>query len=299
MVPVHERDFGFVFQDFALFPHKDVADNVAFGLRMRRWPPARRASRTAEVLALMGLEAFASRAVYDLSGGEQQRVALARALAPAPQLLLLDEPLGSLDRSLRERLMLDLRRILKQVTSDDQPMTALYVTHDQAEAFAIADRVLVMNRGRIEQSGTPRALYRRPRTPFVARFLGMENVLEVQAWQTGAAETALGPLQIRRIEAGATHVLIRPDGAILDDLSEPNRLTGLLTDISFRGRLQLATLAVQGREGQESVNLRFEVDSDLPLPEPGELVSFAVPREKVLTLGPPEQLAHGVVTPRE
>src|SRR5690606_38784084 len=127
-----------------------------------------------EVLALVGLGGFAERPIHQLSGGEQQRVALARSLAPAPRLLLLDEPLGALDRILREHLMVELRAILKQAGAD---ITAIYVTHDQGEAFAVADRVAIMNNGRIEQIGAPLELYRRPRTPFVARFLGMENLL--------------------------------------------------------------------------------------------------------------------------
>ncbi|MCA9924623.1 MAG: ABC transporter ATP-binding protein, partial [Anaerolineales bacterium] len=180
-MPVHQRGFGMVFQDYALFPHKNVFENVAFGLRMQNWDAARIQARVDQVLALVGMGGFADRPIYELSGGEQQRVALARSLAPAPRLILLDEPLGALDRALRERLMLDLRRILKEaggMTGRPEGITAVYVTHDQAEAFAIADRVLVMNQGKVEQAGTPTTLYRYPRTPFVARFLGMENLID-------------------------------------------------------------------------------------------------------------------------
>ncbi|MFZ1398222.1 MAG: ABC transporter ATP-binding protein, partial [Candidatus Promineifilaceae bacterium] len=181
--PVHQRGLGLVFQEYALFPHKNVYQNVAFGLRMLHWAAAEIETRVAQVLELVGLAGFGDRPIHELSGGEQQRVALARSLAPAPRLILLDEPLGALDRALRERLMLDLRRILKDagnVLGRPEGMTAVYVTHDQAEAFAIADKLVVMNNGRIEQTGPPQIIYRQPATAFVARFLGMENIFEAK-----------------------------------------------------------------------------------------------------------------------
>jgi thiamine transport system ATP-binding protein len=144
-VPTHRRGVGLMFQDHALFPHRDVAGNVAFGLRMRGDDDSTTAARVAEVLGLVGLAGFEHRAVPSLSGGEQQRVALARALAPAPQVLLLDEPLGSLDRALRDRLVIELRDLLTE-----RRITALFVTHDQAEAFAVADRVATMSEGRLQ-----------------------------------------------------------------------------------------------------------------------------------------------------
>jgi ABC-type Fe3+/spermidine/putrescine transport system ATPase subunit len=159
-----------MFQDFALFPHLNVRRNVMFGLKgLSR---QEKQQRVDEVLELVGLSAFKKRAVTELSGGEQQRVALARSLAPRPQVLMLDEPLGSLDAALRERLVVELRQILQQSGT-----TALYVTHDQQEAFAIADRIAVMNAGRIEQIAPPEALYKQPKTEFVARFLGFQNIV--------------------------------------------------------------------------------------------------------------------------
>jgi thiamine transport system ATP-binding protein len=170
-VPPHLRGIGLVFQDHALFPHRDVLGNVAFGLRMRGDSADRIASRTREVLGLVGLAGYERRSVTTLSGGEQQRVALARALAPEPRVLLLDEPLGSLDRPLRERLLDDLGRLF-----DELDTTAVYVTHDQAEAFALGDRVAVMRAGRVEQVGEPDELWSHPSSAEVARFLGLGSI---------------------------------------------------------------------------------------------------------------------------
>ena len=170
-VPPHRRGIGLVFQDHALFPHRDVAGNVGFGLRMRGDDSAATAKRTAELLELVGLAGFERRSVGTLSGGEQQRVALARALAPEPRLLLLDEPLGSLDRRLRDRLLDDLARVF-----DELDLTALYVTHDQTEAFTLGDRVAVMREGQVVQVAAPDDLWARPLDTDVARFLGIANV---------------------------------------------------------------------------------------------------------------------------
>ena len=164
--PPHLRGFGLMFQDFALFPHMNVYANVAFGLKMAHMTPGSVDTRVKEMLETVGLPNIGARDVNTLSGGEQQRVALARALAPHPRLLMLDEPLGSLDRNLRERLVVDLEAILHRLHQ-----TAIYVTHDQEEAFAIADRIILMNAGRIEQMGTPEVIYHSPASVFVARFL--------------------------------------------------------------------------------------------------------------------------------
>jgi len=175
-VPPHRRGIGLVFQDHALFPHRDVLRNVAFGPRMRGEAPEVAARRARELLQLVGLAGFEHRAVGTLSGGEQQRVALARALAPEPRILLLDEPLGSLDRRLRDRLLDDLATLFAELR-----LTAVYVTHDQAEAFALGDRVAVMRAGHVAQVGTPDELWSRPVDEDVARFLGMANVTEREA----------------------------------------------------------------------------------------------------------------------
>ncbi len=172
-VPTHRRGIGLMFQDHALFPHRDVGGNVEFGLRMAGMAPAERATRVAEVLELVGLPGWERRAVGPLSGGERQRVALARALAPSPRLLLLDEPLGALDRSLRDRLVPELGVLFRSVG-----VTVVHVTHDQTEALGLADRVVVMESGGVVQQGAPEELWAHPANAFVARFLGFANVTE-------------------------------------------------------------------------------------------------------------------------
>ena len=171
-VPVHRRGFGLVFQDGQLFPHRDVAGNVAFGMRMHGVEAEARHKRVAELLELVGLGGYQKRRVTELSGGEQQRVALARALAPRPRLLLLDEPLSALDRALREQLAVDLARLLREAGA-----TALVVTHDHDEAFTLADRVAVMRAGRIRQVGPPTEVWRSPVDVETARFLGCGKIL--------------------------------------------------------------------------------------------------------------------------
>ncbi|RDI96016.1 ABC transporter ATP-binding protein [Meiothermus sp. QL-1] len=175
-LPPEARRVGLVFQDYALFPHLSVYENIAFGLREARWPAQRIRERVAELLEWVRLEAHAQKRPHQLSGGERQRVALARALAAEPRVLLLDEPLGALDLKLRQELLWELRALLRRVR-----VPALVVTHDQAEAFALADRVAILREGRLVQQGTPEALYRRPKDAWVARFLGQRNLLSPEA----------------------------------------------------------------------------------------------------------------------
>ncbi|CAL9542312.1 Spermidine_putrescine import ATP-binding protein PotA [Streptomyces sp. enrichment culture] len=219
-VPAHRREVGLMFQDHQLFPQRDVGGNVAFGLRMHGVPRAEQQDRVRELLELVGLPGAARRAVAALSGGEQQRVALARALAPRPRLLMLDEPLGQLDRSLRERLVVELRELFARLGT-----TVLAVTHDQGEAFALADRVVVMRDGRIAQSGTPLQVWQRPADAFVARFLGFENV--VAATVAGqAADTAWGKVPVPRdAPQGERTLLVRPAGVRLVPAGEGLRCT--------------------------------------------------------------------------
>ncbi len=171
--PPHARDFGLVFQDYGLFPHLNIFDNVAFGLKMRNVPAEKINSRVVEMMDLVNLQGFEKRKVTDLSGGEQQRVALARALAPSPRLLMFDEPLGALDKSLKEDLLNQIRAILHKTK-----IPAIYVTHDQDEAFTIADRILFLHDGEIIRDGTPDDVWTNPNSAAAARMLGMGNVIE-------------------------------------------------------------------------------------------------------------------------
>lgn len=231
-LPPERRDVGFVFQQFALFPNMSVAANVEYGLKRKRVPRAERRRRVEEMLELVGLAALAGRRPDQLSAGQQQRVALARALAPRPKTLLLDEPLSALDAAIRTRLRDDLRAMQRRLG-----ITTVLVTHDQEEALAIADRVAVMNDGRVEQAGTPWELYDRPRTAFVAAFIGRANLLTgridgdvvdlgplgrvPKVSLPGAGETADGPVRfLVRPEA----VAVRPwagDGEVLWGAADP------------------------------------------------------------------------------
>jgi thiamine transport system ATP-binding protein len=224
-VPPHRRRFGLMFQDHALFPHRDVLGNVAFGLRMQRRPKPEVDAAARAALARVGLAGFEPRRVRELSGGEQQRVALARALAPEPRLLMLDEPLGSLDRELRERLAGELRDLFVQLG-----VTALFVTHDQDEAFALADRIVILRDGRVEQVGPPEEVWRAPATEFAARFLGFTNVLPVHT-DGGGPTTAFGPLRTPAGSPPSRRLAVRPDGLRLDP-SGP--VHGVVTRTTFR-----------------------------------------------------------------
>ncbi len=233
-IPVHERGFGFMFQEHALFPHQNVAQNIAFGLKMAKLARQTVHSRVAKVLELVGLTGMSERSVNSLSGGEQQRVALARSLAPGPRLLLLDEPLGSLDRALRQRLMSELRIILKELD-----VTAITVTHDQQEAFALADKIVVMDAGRALQTATPETVYRRPNSPAVARFLGLVNLLPGTITQAIplVVRTEVGRFPIHGTCRASSPVtlLIRPEAASIGPNPSSIQLEGTLTSRSFRG----------------------------------------------------------------
>ncbi len=188
-LPVHKRDMGMVFQSYALFPHRTVAENVAFGLRMREVPKPDIERRVKAALAQVALTGLEERKPGQLSGGQQQRVALARALVVEPPVLLCDEPLGALDRKLRQQMQFELKELQKRLG-----VTLVFVTHDQEEALAMSDRIAVMNHGKVEQVGAPTEIYERPRTRFVADFIGEINILE----EAGRAR-ALRPEKIRLV----------------------------------------------------------------------------------------------------
>ena len=261
-VPVHERNFGLMFQGYALFPHMSVEQNVAFGLRRRRLPNV--AERTREILALVGLAGMGERDVNSLSGGEKQRVALARSLAPRPALLMLDEPLASLDAGLRERLMPELRRIYTKLKQ-----TVITVTHDQREANAIADRIAVMNAGQIEQIDSPQALYARPRTAFVARFLGLGNQVS-SAWLSQHTGDLVQSEQI----------LLHPVGIHLGGTQGNGLiLRGVLEQRFYEGEGWRLSVNVGG------ATLRLRVPlGEHPVPKPGETLSLYIDPDWILPL---------------
>ena len=259
---VHERNFGLMFQGYALFPHMSVEQNVAFGLRMRRLAGV--AERTRDILALVGLADMNVRDVSSLSGGEQQRVALARSLAPRPALLMLDEPLASLDAGLREQLIPELRRIFTELKQ-----SVITVTHDQQEANAIADRVAVMNAGYIEQIDTPQELHARPRTAFVARFLGLGNLVN-SAWlsqQTGYS-------------VQAEQLLLHPAGIHLGS-AQGNGLTlhGVLEQRVYEG----GGWRLSARVGGEALRFRLPL-GEHPVPDSGEALRLHIDVDWILPL---------------
>ncbi|MES4889080.1 ABC transporter ATP-binding protein [Streptomyces sp. NPDC096012] len=263
--PAHRRGVGLMFQDHQLFPQHDVGANVAFGLRMHKVAKGERDTRVGQLLELVGLPGAARRAVAGLSGGEQQRVALARALAPRPRLLMLDEPLGQLDRSLRERLVVELRELFGRLGT-----TVLAVTHDQGEAFALADRVVVMRDGRIAQSGTPLEVWQRPADAFVARFLGFDNVVPATVAGT-VADTPWGKLPVPDGSAqGSRTLLVRPAGVRL--VPDDAGLSCTVTARTFRGThvavrlrpqdgppLEAACALRDAPEAGETVGVEFDV----------------------------------------
>lgn len=266
-MPAHRRGFGLMFQDHALFPHASVGRNVDFGLRMQKSPRNERRERVDRLLGLVGLTGFASRSVNELSGGEQQRVALARALAPDPRLLLLDEPLGALDRGLRDRLVGELRELF-----DGLGTAVLYVTHDQDEALTVGDRVALMREGRVVQVGAPVDVWRRPADPWVARFLGATNVIAT-AVVGGVIDFGLGPVPVPMPE-GLADVVLRRD-ALRPDEDGPVGATVL------RRRFVGDVLMSRIRVGDLELDISLDVE---PVPEVGQSIRMRLDPSRLLVL---------------
>ncbi len=264
-VPANKRDMGMVFQAYSLFPHLTVLDNVAFGLKLRGRDKADRRQRAADMLDLVGLGEFTHRYAAQLSGGQQQRVALARALAIEPAVLLLDEPLSALDAKVRTQLRDEIRRVQLEVGT-----TTLFVTHDQEEALAIADRVGVMNKGRLDQLAPPAELYANPATTFVAEFVGLNN--KIAATVSSGRATVLGvdlPTIAGSLDAGAGLALVRPESVTVDASGTAN---ATVASINFLGPITRVYLQVDG----------------------AELVMAAVPSPLAMSLGVGDRVAVGV-----
>jgi putative spermidine/putrescine transport system ATP-binding protein len=274
-VSAAKRDMGMVFQAYSLFPHMTVRQNVAFGLRLRKVSADRRDKRALEMLDLVGLVTQAERYPHQLSGGQQQRVALARALAIEPQVLLLDEPLSALDAKVRAQLRDEIRRIQLEVG-----ITTLFVTHDQEEALAIADRVGVMRDGRLEQLAPPTEVYSRPATSFVAEFVGLSNRLpgEVKGGEVLVRGITL-PLVERDVPGGQVVALVRPEAVTLasDAAAETGPLTGTVIAITFLGATSRVTVDL----GDTTVLAQLPT-SDAAALSAGSRVTLAIRRDPVL-----------------
>jgi len=269
-LPPHKRPVNTVFQSYALFPHMSVRDNVAFGLKMDRVNRTETGRRVDEALALVGLEEFGSRSPAQLSGGQQQRVAVARALVKRPAVLLLDEPLGALDLKLRQRLQVELSEIHREVGT-----TFVYVTHDQEEAMSMADRIAVMNLGRIEQLGTPFEIYRHPTSRFVADFIGDANFLDVRLDGDVAVLTdgIRVPFEMQGSDPGRGQtpavLMVRPEALRVGDpdTAPTGALKGRVVQSSFLGtRLRIA-IATPSSEAPLIVALPGEAPASAPAEE--------------------------------
>jgi len=276
-VPPHLREFGLMFQDYALFPHLNVFDNIAFGLHMHHLAEEEINRRVEEALEIVSLHQIADRSVTDLSGGEKQRVAFARALAPKPNLLMLDEPMGSLDRALRDQLIKELHMLISKM---DIPV--IYVTHDQEEAFSIADRILILNEGRIVQSGSPQYIYTHPEDLWVASFFGLNNRLEGKICSVDPviAETAIGKITFscgkEIFSAGdAVDLVILPTAISIEENNKGlNYFKGRIIDNIFKGNNFVIRVGIQ-----ESAEFSFQITTPYTK---GKKVGFTINPDSIL-----------------
>ena len=287
-VPSRNRGFGLMFQDLALFPHMDVSGNVSFGMRMQRRPQDQVTARVNALLRLVGLQDFQKRKVHELSGGERQRVALARSLAAEPSLLMLDEPLGALDRALRESLQTQVRAILKALGQ-----TAIYVTHDRDEAYAMADTMVIMEEGEVVQAGTPEELYTAPRSEMVARSMGIRNVLSAQraGQDEGVTHVLTEVGMLSGVLQGSSE--LKPAGEALAFIDERRIALGPVTEHTGAGA-SVATLldgTVESRRFQsgelelvvqvDKARLTCLVKAGDTVPATGDAVTLTIPQDAV------------------
>ena len=261
-VPTNKRDIGMVFQSYSLFPHMTALENVEFGLKMRRVAGSERRRRAAEALDMVGLGRFADRFAHQMSGGQQQRVALARALVTRPRVLLLDEPLSALDAKVRVQLRDEIRRIQTELG-----ITTVFVTHDQEEALAVADRVAVMNQGRIEQIGSPRELYATPATAFVADFVGLSNRIPGDAAGGTVSVYGTGLQLLGEPLEGPVVAYVRPEDLSIESSGMPG-VPATVVSSSFLGSLRRTTVRL---DGDILVAVQHGVDLD---PQPGTAVTL-------------------------
>ena len=276
-VPPHLREFGLMFQDYALFPHLNVFDNIAFGLHMHHLAKDEINRRVEEALEIVSLRQIADRSVTDLSGGEKQRVAFARALAPKPNLLMLDEPMGSLDRALRDQLIKELHMMISKM---DIPV--IYVTHDQEEAFSIADRILILNEGRIVQSGSPQHIYTNPEDLWVASFFGLNNRLEgkICSIDPVIAETAIGKIafscdkEIFSVGAAVDLVILPTAISVEENNNGLNYFEGRIIENIFKGNNFLIRIEIQ-----ESSEFSFQMMTLYPK---GKNLGFTINPDSIL-----------------
>jgi putative spermidine/putrescine transport system ATP-binding protein len=280
----NQRNVGMVFQSYALFPNMTVADNVGFGLKVRRQPKDQIRKRVGELLELIHLPDKAGRYPWQLSGGQQQRVALARALAIEPQVLLLDEPLSALDAKIRVTLRNEIRAIQRQLG-----ITTVYVTHDQEEALSLSDRIVVMSEGRIEQTGTPFEIYNFPSTGFVARFVGTLNVVSAKVLDptAGTLETAGQPIRAAGPISGghsgdSVTVALRPEIISLGAREGMNQLSGVVDDVTFLG--SIVRVRIRFTDGSGAISFDTFNNPHLAVPDRGTAVTISFPPEACLVL---------------
>ena len=270
-LPIEERNVGMVFQSYALFPNMSVEQNIAYGLKIRKLPKQDITSRVQQMIEMMQIEELRSRTIDQLSGGQRQRVALARAIAVRPKVLLLDEPLTALDALLRERLRVDIDNLLRSLG-----ITTVYVTHDQAEAMSLGDRIVVMDRGRVAQVGTPREIYFKPKEAFVADFIGTMNRISGVA-VNGMFTASGGSMKLDTNLSGPVDLLFRPENAVITD-SHSEAFSGTVATSFFLGDRTKIII-----EGISEEKITLETGNRVALKQ-GDLISISIDPESIVSL---------------